>query len=311
MDGPELRRQDGHLKVLLLGPNGQVGWELRRALAPLASVVAADRGSEGGLPADLEQLDALRQTVRQCRPDLIVNAAAYTGVDAAEKEPDRARLINTLAPCALAEEAANLNALLVHYSTDYVFDGSGSEPWREDDPVAPLSVYGRTKLEGEDLIRGSGCRHLILRTCWVYAARGRNFLRTMLRLAQERDELSVVDDQIGCPTGAELIADVTAHAIRKMEARDLPSGIWHLSAGGSTSWHGYAAYAIETARAMGFPIRVNAGAITRCSTSDFPTPARRPQNSRLSTVKLRNDFGIDLPDWKDGVHRTLTELCKP
>jgi dTDP-4-dehydrorhamnose reductase len=309
LDEPELQRQDGNLKILLLGPNGQVGWELRRALAPLATVFAADRASDAEMRGDLEHIDALRQTVRRSRPDVIVNAAAYTAVDAAEKEPDRARLINAAAPGALAEEASQLGALLVHYSTDYVFDGSGIEPWREEDATAPLNTYGRTKLEGEELIRRSGCRHLIFRTSWVYAARGKNFLRTMLRLAQERDHLSVVDDQIGAPTGADLIADVTAHAIRTEDIRNVPSGVWHLSASGSTSWHGYAVQAIEAARTLGVPVRPSIGAITACRTADFPTPAPRPQNSRLATRKLRDDFGMQLPDWQDGVHRTLMELC--
>jgi len=296
---------------LLLGPNGQVGWELRRALAPLATVVAADRGSQVDLPGDLENIDSLRETVRRCRPDVIVNAAAYTAVDTAEKEPERVRLINALAPGALAEEASFLGALLVHYSTDYVFDGAGDKPWREEDAVAPLNVYGHSKLEGEELIRRSGCRHLILRTCWVYATRGKNFLRNMLRLAQEREHLSVVDDQIGSPTGADLVADVTAPVIPAMQERAIVSGTWHLSAGGNTSWHGYALYAIEAARSMGLPIRVSAEAIAPCRTADFPTPARRPQNSRLCTRKLREDFGLELADWKEGLNRTLVEICKP
>jgi dTDP-4-dehydrorhamnose reductase len=279
-------------------------------LAPLATVVTADRGSGGSFPGNLEQLDTLRQTVLRCRPDVIVNAAAYTAVDTAEKEPERARLVNALAPGALAEAAADVNALLLHYSTDYVFDGSGHQPWREEDPVAPLNVYGQTKLEGEGLVRNSGCRYLILRTCWVYATRGKNFLRTMLALAQEREYLSVVDDQIGSPTGAELIADVTAHIIRATAQEDGPAGVWHLSASGSTSWHGYATYLIESARAIGMPIRVRADAIAPCRTADFPTLAKRPKNSLLSTRKLRDDFGIELPHWKDGVHRTLTEICK-
>jgi dTDP-4-dehydrorhamnose reductase len=299
------------LKILLLGPNGQVGWELRRALAPLGTVIAATRDEPACTPGDLERPDALRETLRQLRPDVIVNAGAYTAVDAAEKEPEHARLVNALAPGALAEEAAKLHALLIHYSTDYVFAGTGTEPWREDDPTAPLNIYGFTKLQGEELIRSSGCRHLIFRTSWVYAARGKNFLRTMLRLAQEKDRLSVVDDQVGAPTGAELIADVTAHALRGAIDNTSLSGTWHLSAGGSTTWHGYASHAIERARGLGVAIRVPTDAIQPCSTEAFPTPARRPKNSRLSTLKLLRDFRIQLPDWREGVNRTLLEICKP
>lgn len=297
------------MKLLLLGPQGQVGWELQRSLAPLGQVVAADRQRPSASTGDLTQLDALRATVRALRPDVIVNAAAHTAVDAAEKEPDLARLINALAPGALAEEAANLGALLVHYSTDYVFDGSGSQPWSETDATGPLSVYGRTKLEGEEAIRQSGCPHLIFRTCWVYAARGKNFLRTMLRLAAERDSLSVVSDQIGAPTGAELIADVTAHAIRVARRDPQVSGTWHLAAAGETSWHGYARHAIEAARALGAPVRVAPDAIRPCTTSDYPTPARRPANSRLATAKLTHTFGLHLPDWRQGVDRAIRELC--
>jgi dTDP-4-dehydrorhamnose reductase len=297
------------LKLLLLGPHGQVGWELQRSLAPLGQIIAADRQQPTPGAGDLEQLECLRATIRALQPDVIVNAAAHTAVDAAEKEPDRARLINALAPGALAEEAASLGALLVHYSTDYVFDGSGSDPWRETDTTGPLSVYGRTKLEGEELIGRSSCRHLIFRTCWVYAARGRNFLRTMLRLAAERESLSVVSDQIGAPTGAEQIADVTAHAIRAACQSQEVSGTWHLAASGHTSWHGYASHLIETARSCGFPVRVPAEAIRACATSEFPTPARRPSNSRLATTKLRGTFELTMPDWRDGVDRTIRELC--
>jgi dTDP-4-dehydrorhamnose reductase len=298
------------LKILLLGPDGQVGWELRRALAPLGNTLAASRAT-GGFSGDLANLDALRDTVRRFQPQVIVNAGAYTAVDAAETDLERATLINGQAPGALGEEAARLGATLVHYSTDYVFDGSGDAPWTEDDPVAPVNAYGRTKLEGEEQIRRSGCRHLIFRTSWVYAARGRNFLRTMLRLAGERDRLSVVDDQVGAPTGAELIADVSAHAIRMAAANPALNGTWHLCAAGSTSWHGYASHLIEAARQLGATIRVDKAAVIPCRTADFPSPARRPHNSRLATAKLRRDFGLELPDWKSGVDRTLMEICKP
>jgi dTDP-4-dehydrorhamnose reductase len=296
------------VKLLLLGPEGQVGWELQRSLAALGQVIAADRQRPTAGAGDLEKSESLRATIRRLHPDVIVNAAAHTAVDAAEKEPDRARQINALAPGVLAEEAVNTGALLVHYSTDYVFDGSGSQPWREQDITGPLSVYGQTKLEGEELIRSSGCRHLIFRTCWVYASRGRNFLRTMLRLAAERDSLAVVSDQVGAPTGAELIADVTAHAIRSASTSPGISGIWHLAASGYTSWHGYASHAIATARDLGFPVRVPADAIRPCATTEFPTPARRPFNSRLSTTKLCETFGLQMPDWREGVDRAIREL---
>ncbi len=297
------------MKLLLLGPEGQVGWELQRSLAPLGQVIVGDRQRPTPGAGDLEKPDALRAAVRVLRPDVIVNAAAYTAVDAAEKDQDRARLINATAPGVLAEEAASLSALLVHYSTDYVFDGSGTAAWQEDDPTGPLSVYGRTKLEGEELIRQSGCRHLIFRTCWVYASRGKNFLRTMLRLASERDALSVVGDQVGAPTGADLIADVTAHAISMASRSPAISGTWHLAAAGCTSWHGYATHVIATARALGHPVRVAKDAIRACTTSDFPTPARRPANSGLDTTKLCETFTLAMPDWKVGVDRAIRELC--
>jgi dTDP-4-dehydrorhamnose reductase len=297
------------LRLLLLGPDGQVGWELRRALAPVAEVIAAGRAGRDAVAGDLEQIEALRGTVRAVRPDLIVNAAAYTGVDAAEDEPGRARLVNATAPGALAEEAARLGIWLVHYSTDYVFDGSGTTFREEDAATGPLNVYGQTKLEGEQLIRDSGCNHLVLRTSWVYANRGRNFLRTMLRLAAERDRLAVVDDQHGAPTGAALIGDVTAHAIRALLRDRELGGTYHLAASGVTSWHGYARHAIQLARAAGHAVRVADDAITACPAAEFPLPARRPHNSRLSTRKLRDAFGLTLPPWQEGVARAVQELC--
>ena len=291
-------------KILLLGPNGQVGWELRRALAPLGEVVALDR-HQGG---DLAHPEALRATVRQLRPTLIVNAAAHTAVDKAESEPELAHTLNATAPGVLADEAAALGALLVHYSTDYVFDGSGHTARDERAATGPLSVYGRSKLEGEQRIQASGCAHLIFRTSWVYAARGGNFARTMLRLAGERDALNVIDDQIGAPTGAELIADVTAHAARAVAQRPALGGLYHLVAGGQTSWHGYAQHVIAWARAHGQAIRVPADQVRPIPTSAYPTPATRPLNSRLSTAKLQDSFGLQLPDWQGGVDRMLAEV---
>ena len=295
------------MNILLLGKNGQVGWELQRALAPLGDVVALDRRSTPA--ADLSDPDALATLVRDLRPDAIVNAAAHTAVDTAESEPDLARAVNTTAPAVLAREAAALGAWLVHYSTDYVFDGSGTAPWTEDAPVAPLSVYGQTKADGEAAIRLAAGQHLIFRTSWVYAARGGNFAKTMLRLARERDRLNVVADQFGAPTGADLIADVTAHALRTAMARPALSGTYHLVAGGETSWHGYASHVVARARALGQDLK--AQAIEPVPTSAFPTPARRPANSRLDTTRLQQAFDLRLPTWQQGVDRLLDEVLTP
>lgn len=294
------------MKILLLGKNGQVGWELQRALAPLGHVVGLDREGADGLRGDLETLDALAHTVRKAAPDVIVNAAAYTAVDKAETDVARAHRINAEAVGVLATEAARLDALLVHYSTDYVFDGSGTRPWREDSPTAPLSEYGRSKLAGEEAIRARGCRHLIFRTSWVYAARGGNFARTMLRLAAERERLTVIADQIGAPTGADLIADVSAHAIRASLATPALCGTYHLVAEGETSWHGYAQFVIEQARTLGALLKV--GEIAPIASSDYQSAAARPLNSRLDTGRLRTNFALHLPDWRDGVARMVHEI---
>ncbi|QKD42764.1 dTDP-4-dehydrorhamnose reductase [Alicycliphilus denitrificans] len=291
------------MNILLLGKNGQVGWELQRSLAVLGQVTALGHGE-----ADFTQPQAVAQAVRALCPDVIVNAAAHTAVDKAESEPERARLLNATTPGRLAEEAARLGAWLVHYSTDYVFDGSGSRPWRETDAPAPLSVYGATKLEGERLIQQSGCRHLILRTSWVYAARGGNFAKTMLRLAQERERLTVIDDQWGAPTGADLLADVTAHAIRHLQQRPQDGGLYHCVAGGETTWHSYAKYVVEHARQAQPAINIKATEIAPVPTSAFPTPARRPHNSRLDNARLQAAFGLRLPPWEQGVARMLTEI---
>ena len=296
------------MKILLLGKNGQVGWELQRSLALLGDVVALGSDSPAPLHADFSRPEALAATVRAIAPDVIVNAAAYTAVDKAESEPEVARAINALAPGVLAREAAACGAWLVHYSTDYVFDGSGSRPWVEDSPTGPLSVYGRTKLEGEQQIRESGCRHLIFRTSWVYAARGGNFAKTMLRLAAERDTLRVIDDQIGAPTGADLLADLTALAVRQARSRSELSGTYHAVASGEISWHGYAMHVIARARAAGQAIKVAADAIHPITSSAFPTAATRPHNSRLNTEKLRTAFNVTLPPWQTGVDRMLAEV---
>ena len=296
------------MKILLLGRNGRVGWELQRALAPIGELTSLDSDSPAPLRADFREPESLAATVRELRPDVIVNAAGHTGVDKAENEPDLARRLNAEAPAVLAREAAAQGAWLVHYSTDYVFDGSGNIARAEDSPTGPLNVYGRSKLEGEQAIRASGCRHLILRTSWVHSARGGNFAKTILRLAQERDRLAVIDDQIGAPTGAELLADVTAHAIRAVGESPSLGGTYHLVASGETSWHGYARHVIEFARAAGAPVKVAADSIAAVPSSEFPTPAERPKNSRLDTTKLRSSFGLTLPPWQTGVDRMLAEL---
>ena len=295
------------MKILLFGKNGQVGWELQRSLAPLGELIALDADSQE-LCGDFTDPDGIAQTVRAVAPDVIVNAAAHTAVDKAESEPELARTINALTPAVLAQEALRCNAWLIHYSTDYVFDGSGDRPWLEIDTTAPLNVYGATKLEGEQLIRQSGCQHLIFRTSWVYGARGGNFAKTMLRLAQERDKLTVINDQIGAPTGADLLADITAHAIRTARQRPEVSGLYHLVAGGETSWHGYACFVLDFARRAGIALKVSPDAIQPVPTSAFPTPARRPRNSRLDANKIQQTFDLRLPLWQTGMVRMLTEI---
>jgi len=296
------------MKILLVGCNGQVGWELQRSLAPLGALTACDFDSPEPLRADFAQPESLRALVQRVQPQVIVNAAAHTAVDKAESEPEFARTLNATAPGVLAQEAQRTGALLVHYSTDYVFDGSGSAARTETSPTGPLSVYGRTKLEGEELITRSGCAHVILRTSWVYAARGGNFARTMLRLAAERDALNVIDDQIGAPTGADLLADVTAQVIRAVQAQPALQGLYHCVAAGETSWFEYARFVIEWARARGQNIKVAPEAIAPIATSAYPTPAQRPLNSRLDTRKLQAAFGLQMPHWQHGVQRMLTEI---
>ena len=291
------------MKILLLGKNGQVGWELQRSLSPLGELVALDSKQ-----CDLTDFDALAGIVRNAAPDVIVNAAAYTAVDKAESEPDLARMVNAQSVALLAEHAAQSGAWLIHYSTDYVFDGSGEKPWLEADQTGPLNVYGATKLEGERLISQSGCKHLIFRTSWVYGARGGNFARTMLRLAKERDALRVIDDQTGAPTGADMIADVTAHAIRLAMRCPEVAGLYHLAAGDATTWHGYASFVLDYARAAG--VALKASEICPVPTSAFPTPAKRPHNSRLNTEKLQSTFDLYLPRWQAGVERMLTEVLE-
>ena len=289
------------MNILLTGRSGQVGWELARALLPLGRIHACGRAE-----LDLADAAALRRGLEALRPDAIVNAAAYTAVDLAEQEPERAEAINAAAPAVLAQWAAAHGALLVHYSTDYVFDGAKAAPYVETDPTHPLGAYGRSKLAGETAIRAAGCDHLVFRTSWVYAARGANFLRTILRLAAEREELRVVDDQIGAPTWARLIAEATAHALRQalQERRSgrFAGGVFHLAAGGETSWYGFARAIVE-----GRPgLRVKT--VRPIATAEYPTPARRPSNSRLDTGAFRARFGLELPDWREGLRLCLEEL---
>ena len=297
------------MQILLFGKGGQLGWELQRSLAPLGELIALDVDSRQQC-GDFTRLDDIAKTVRAIAPDVIVNAAAYTAVDKAESEPEQVRTINALAPGILARESRKLGSWLIHYSTDYVFDGSGSKPWVETDPTGPCSVYGSTKLEGEEAIRASGCHHLIFRTSWVYAARGGNFAKTMLRLAQERERLTVIDDQIGAPTGADLLADVTAHAIRTALQQPELSGLYHLVAGGETSWHGYACFVLNLARQAGIELKVAAENVIPVPTSAFPLPARRPLNSRLDARNLQTTFDVHLPLWRTGVARMLDEVME-
>jgi dTDP-4-dehydrorhamnose reductase len=293
--------------LLVTGSNGQVGFELRRSLAPLGRVIALDRSG-----CDLTRAEEIRRVVRDVRPDVILNAAAYTAVDAAEGDADTAYAINGTAAGVLAEEVKALGSLLVHYSTDYVFDGRKHVPYLESDAVNPQSVYGKSKLAGEQLIAASDAASVILRTCWVAGAHGGNFAKTMLRLGRERDTLRVIDDQFGAPTTAALIADVTAQIVARHwlygDRSAFPSGVYHLAAAGETSWHGYATEVLRYAAARGVELKVDPSRVEPIATSEYPLPAARPANSRLDTTKLREAFGIHLPDWRCGVHHLLAQL---
>ena len=297
------------MKILLVGKNGQVGWELQRALAPLGELYALGREDTG----DLANTDRLVAIIREMAPQVIVNAAAYTAVDKAETEVVQAHSINAELPAVLAREAAALNAWLVHYSTDYVFDGLGTEPWIEDSPTGPLSSYGRSKLAGEAAILASGVRALIFRTSWVYASRGHNFVRTVLRLAQERETLDIVADQVGAPTGADLIADVTSLALHQAfyaEANEAAAlaGIYHLVAAGETSWYSIARFVLSEAERDGMSLRVTANTLGAIPSEAYPTPAPRPRNSRLATGKLEQAFKVRMPPWQSGIQRMLQEI---
>lgn len=295
------------MKIVVLGSQGQVGYELARALMPLGTITALDRTQ-----ADLANADSLRDKVRLLQPDLIVNAAAYTAVDKAESDIAVATVINSDAPGILAEEAARIGALLIHYSTDYVFDGDSGRPYAEADVTRPQSVYGRSKLAGEEAIAAIGCDHLVLRTSWVYGVRGHNFLRTMLRLAADRTELRVVADQFGAPTWARWIAEATAHIARQAQQmrveKHFVSGIYHLTSTGSTSWHGFANEIIAGYRRLRPEAPLAVQKIEAISSAEYPTPARRPANSRLDCSRIATDYGITCPDWREALHLCLQDL---
>ena len=293
------------MNILLFGITGQVGWELQRALAPLGTVTAVDVNSTT-FCGDFSNPEGVAETVRRVRPDVIVNAAAHTAVDKAESEREFAELLNATSVKAIAVEAEKLGAWLIHYSTDYVFPGTGERPWLETDAVAPLNVYGETKLAGEKAVQENCTKHLIFRTSWVYAGKGNNFAKTMLRLAKDRPELSVINDQFGAPTGAELLADCTAHAIRTALHKPEVAGLYHLVASGTTTWHDYAALVFAEAKAAGMALAIEK--LNAVPTSAYPTPARRPTNSRLNTEKFQRQFELVLPDWQVGVKRMLAEL---
>lgn len=299
------------MKILLLGCTGQLGWELQRSLAPLGEVFAlgsVQADNPNHWCGDLSNPGGLRQTLHLAAPDLVVNAAAYTAVDLAQSEPEKAFAINAHGPAVLAQETARAGAWLAHFSSDYVFDGSGQRPWRETDTPAPLSVYGQSKLEG-DLAVASNPRHIILRTSWVYSARGNNFARTILRLGAERASLRVIDDQIGAPTGADLLADVCAQALRQAMAQPRLAGAYHCAAGGQTSWHGYAGFVLDQARSLGLPVKVGAHGLQAIPSTDYPVAAPRPLNSRLDCSRLKSAFSLNLPFWQQGVGRLLQELA--
>lgn len=294
------------MKILLLGKNGQVGWELQRSLAPLGEVISLDRNGLNQWCGDLSKPDQIYQTIVDIAPNVVVNASAYTAVDLAETEQDMANLINYVAVGKIAEACAQIKALLVHYSTDYVFDGEGTSKFNETDALKPLSVYGRTKALGEQAIQNAQCNYLIFRTSWVFAQKGKNFLKTMLTLSQQREELSVIDDQIGAPTSAELIADVSAHAIVQTLRDQTKIGIYHLVASGETSWFEYANYIFEQAKNLGVNLAIQQ--VNPIPTAAYPTPAKRPHNSRLNNQKIQHAFQIYLPDWKVHVQRTVIEV---
>jgi dTDP-4-dehydrorhamnose reductase len=292
------------MKILLLGKNGQVGWELQRSLAPLGELLALDRSSTSHC-GDLSNLDGLAETVRVFRPDVVVNAAAYTAVDKAESDQHTAHLVNALAPAVLSRACEAIGAELVHFSTDYVFDGTGQKPWVESDATGPVNVYGHSKLAGEQGIAKQGAKHVIFRTSWVYGTEGGNFAKTMLRLAQEREKMAVINDQFGAPTGAALLADITALSLKQAQ---LLAGTYHLAAAGETTWHAYAEYVLHKAKLLKPGLHYTAKEVAAVPTSAFPTPAARPLNSRLNCSKLENALQLKLPAWQTGVDTLLSKI---
>ena len=298
------------MKILLLGKNGQVGWELQRSLAPLGELLALDRNSTSHC-GDLSNLEGLADTVRVFRPDVVVNAAAYTAVDKAESDQSTANLINALAPEVLARACAAIGAYMVHFSTDYVFDGAGQKPWLESDATGPLNVYGHSKLAGEKGIAKQGAKHVIFRTSWVYGTEGGNFAKTMLRLAQEREKMAVINDQFGAPTGAALLADITALCLQRVQPEQHEpylSGIYHLAAAGETTWHAYAKYVLQQAQSLKPSLKYTVKEVAAVATTEFPTPAARPLNSRLNCSQLENALQLKLPAWQTGVDAMLAKI---
>lgn len=293
------------MKIVLLGKNGQVGWELQRSLAPLGQIVALGRHDLGG---DLVLPGLTADRIRSEQPDVVVNAAAYTAVDQAESESELCRRVNATAVSEIAMAAADIGALLVNYSTDYVFNGDGDRPWCEGDEKQPLNVYGQSKLEAEQYLEAAGCKYFNFRTSWVYGVRGANFAKTIISLAQERDALNVVSDQVGAPTGADLIADVTAHAIRTANIEHECFGTYHLVPNGFTSWFGYANYCVEVACAKGANFKLTKNALNPIMAGEYKTAAKRPYNSRLSNAKIETMFKLSMPDWRHGVERFVSNI---
>ena len=292
------------MKILLLGKNGQVGWELQRSLAPLGELLALDRHSTSHC-GDLSNLEGLAETVRVFKPNVVVNAAAYTAVDKAESDVQSAHTINALAPEVLSRACAAVGAYLVHFSTDYVFDGAGQTPWGETDATGPVNVYGQSKLAGEQGIAKQGAQHVIFRTSWVFGTEGGNFAKTMLRLAQEREKMAVINDQFGAPTGAALLADITALNLQQEKPLE---GIYHLAAAGETTWHAYAQYVLQTAQKLKPSLEYKVQDVAAVPTSEFPTPAKRPLNSRLNCHKLESALHLQLPAWQTGVDQMLSKI---
>ncbi len=300
------------MKILLLGKNGQVGWELQRALQPLGEVIALDRSlNSNGLCGDIANFGAIKQVFNTVQPDVIVNATAYTAVDKAESEQDQADLINHLAVAHLAELAKQHNALLIHYSTDYVFNGQGTVAWSEESITQPVNYYGASKRAGEIALEKIQAKFINLRTCWVYGTHGHNFIKTMLKLAQMKEELNIIDDQVGVPTGAALIADITAQILRFYDLQSIESktalyGHYHLAPMGETTWYEYANFTFEKAKQFGVDLKIQK--VNPIKTSAYPTPASRPLNSRLNTQKLQQTFKLHLPEWQQGVAQVIQEI---